>query len=442
MSKVTLEIGNQVWSQKKSIKRDCSGTISVFECEGHLRVVKQIPHSEFVPIELDVMARVAPLHPALMPVEACVCKRGVNLVMELGSHNLRKYLVTQPCDIKTRQRFALELVQAVSTLQANQVVHLDLKLDNIIVFGGSKPQIRLADFGFARYSPITYSKKEWKFTLNYRPPEYISSATKRLPKNYHPNTDSWCLGLCLLEILGDFVDFYVIESETKLRNYWAKFLGSRLKELVRSNLPKGVSGRWEKIILGCLRKESTRWDVKRVLSEVNQIGIDLGQPEYVPKVYSPDRSIYRWSPTMAGYEDPIELTLRAYFRERDQGDEVTVYEYFMPVDLFYVWILRLDTQELGDYSRVIRVCTSLVCKLIGKNDEPCTASEVDLMATIFEGVAFRPMFVHWMKFHGGGNRVTRYRTLCLDPKAYVAAQSVDMPVPEDDLFEDMVVAFE
>ncbi len=76
--------------------------------------------------------------------------------MELGGDNLLKYINRlrtdgatdgPSLDIFTIKSFWRQMVSIVNSLHRNSIVHMDLKPDNLILFG---PTIKIADLGVSR----------------------------------------------------------------------------------------------------------------------------------------------------------------------------------------------------------------------------------------------------------------------------------------------------
>ncbi len=80
------------------------------------------------------------------------------IVMEFadgGSMSVRKldemWSASGVDGLARRKRFALDIVDGLSFLHRNKVIHRDLKPKNILCFG-SHPVAKIADFGLARVS--------------------------------------------------------------------------------------------------------------------------------------------------------------------------------------------------------------------------------------------------------------------------------------------------
>lgn len=116
------------------------------------------------------------------------------LIMEY-SHcgDLSKYLKGRPLKEKYAQKFAIQLSHAMKYLIERNIIHRDIKPQNILVF--NKNTIKLTDFGFARY----FDKGTMVETLCgsplYMSPEIIKY------KKYSHKADLWSIGVIFYELL-------------------------------------------------------------------------------------------------------------------------------------------------------------------------------------------------------------------------------------------------
>ena len=116
------------------------------------------------------------------------------LIMEYSyCGDLSKYLKGRPLKEKYAQKFAKQLASAMKYLIQRNIIHRDIKPQNILVF--NKNTIKLTDFGFARY----FDKGTMVETLCgsplYMSPEIIKY------KKYSNKADLWSIGIIFYEIL-------------------------------------------------------------------------------------------------------------------------------------------------------------------------------------------------------------------------------------------------
>ncbi|KAH7469282.1 Serine/threonine-protein kinase TIO [Phytophthora ramorum] len=99
------------------------------------------------------------------------------------------------------QKIAIQLIQALHVLHSNRIIHRDMKPQNILI--GSKQQIKLCDFGFARAIAHDSSLlRSIKGTPLYMAPELVQE------KPYNYTVDLWSLGVILYELAVGKPPFY------------------------------------------------------------------------------------------------------------------------------------------------------------------------------------------------------------------------------------------
>ena len=118
------------------------------------------------------------------------------------------------------------MVDVLSYMQAKNVVHRDLKLENILV--DEQLNLKVADFGFATYKIIN-SLNSYRGTMTYMAPEIKEGKTYDGKK-----IDIFSTGVILfIIVLGIFPFkeakkeeyFYSLIIENKLETYWKKVGG-------------------------------------------------------------------------------------------------------------------------------------------------------------------------------------------------------------------------
>jgi cell division cycle 2-like protein len=120
------------------------------------------------------------------------------LVLEFLDHDLKTLQEDMPdpflaSEIKTLLK---QLVSAVGYLHDNSIMHRDLKTSNILL--NNRGQLKLADFGMARYIPPVNAAPltQLVVTLWYRAPELLLGTTV-----YGREVDMWSVGCILGELV-------------------------------------------------------------------------------------------------------------------------------------------------------------------------------------------------------------------------------------------------
>lgn len=110
---------------------------------------------------------------------------------------VRQVLKSGPFDKKRLLRLGLHVLEALAKAEEVQIVHRDVKPDNVIL--DARDEFWLLDFGIARHltlTSLTGTGQIWgKFTLGYSPPEQM----RNLKPQIDPRADLFALGVTLYE---------------------------------------------------------------------------------------------------------------------------------------------------------------------------------------------------------------------------------------------------
>ncbi|NXL14483.1 PAK3 kinase, partial [Setophaga kirtlandii] len=128
-----------------------------------------------------------------------------------------------------------ECLQGLAFLHANQVIHRDIKSDNILL--GRDGSVKLADFGLcALLSPEQSKRRSMVGTICWMAPEVVRG------EPYGPKVDTWSLGIVGIEMAKGEAP-YIRETSDR-----ASYLIGRqgVPDLHKLRLPRGLCA-----FLGC-----------------------------------------------------------------------------------------------------------------------------------------------------------------------------------------------
>lgn len=157
--------------------------------------------SKFLPREISIMKQLS--HPNIIGLhEAIETSSRIYLIMDMADGgDLLEYIKTNgPVSEPEARQFFRQLVEASEYLHNLDVVHRDLKCENILL--DRNKNILLSDFGFARTQPIEYDTGKRKLSMTfcgsyaYAPPEILRGIAYD-----GTHSDVWSLGVVLFTTL-------------------------------------------------------------------------------------------------------------------------------------------------------------------------------------------------------------------------------------------------
>eukprot|EP01114_Cavostelium_apophysatum_P024052 TRINITY_DN9285_c1_g1_i1.p1 TRINITY_DN9285_c1_g1~~TRINITY_DN9285_c1_g1_i1.p1 ORF type:complete len:401 (+),score=116.65 TRINITY_DN9285_c1_g1_i1:189-1391(+) len=192
--------------------------------------------------EIDILKKYSK-HPNIITLkEVFEDRKRLILVLELmrGGEVLEQLRKRKYYSEKEACHLMKKILSAVAFLHSCGVVHRDLKPENLLFTSdGEDAEIKIADFGFARYIGDGCISNEECGSLAYIAPEIVNSL------DYGKAVDMWSLGVILYIMLCGFPPFYdddmdKMVAQIKLAKYdfsgpWWSKVSDEAKDLV-SNL--------------------------------------------------------------------------------------------------------------------------------------------------------------------------------------------------------------
>ena len=164
--------------------------------------------------------------------EAFVSKGNFFLVFEYVEKNLLEVLEESPKGLSPKliRSFVFQMCKAVSYLHKNNMIHRDVKPENLLI--DENLNLKLCDFGFARKIKLNKQNNnvdtmtDYVATRWYRSPELLLSGGI-----YGPEVDYWAIG-CIMGELADGNPMFPGENEVDQLDCIIKILGNLPEDLV------------------------------------------------------------------------------------------------------------------------------------------------------------------------------------------------------------------
>ncbi|KAK2582297.1 hypothetical protein KPH14_004638 [Odynerus spinipes] len=213
---------------------------------------------KFLPRELDILVKLN--HPHVVHIHSIFQRRTKYFIFMRFAENgdLLDHILKNGAVSESQARIWLrQLALGLQYLQEMEIAHRDMKCENVLLT--MNYNVKLADFGFARYMIDNRGKRVLSDTycgsLSYAAPEVLRGAP------YNPKfSDVWSLGVILYIILNKAMPF----DETNIKILYEQQIGRRWK--FRRKVDETLSESAKKTVTNLLEPDvKKRWQVDQIL---------------------------------------------------------------------------------------------------------------------------------------------------------------------------------
>jgi len=200
-------------------------------------------------------------HPNIVRlIDAFALKDKFSFVMEYCSGGeLSKYVKKHgPLPEEVVQNIATQIGDALRYCHNSNIVHRDIKPQNILLASSKSEFIKIVDFGIAGMFAGNQGEPTNAWSLLYTPPEILN----RRNSQANPAIDIWGMG-CVI--------YYLLTGRNAFQTDSPKATSQRILKLDYDPLPPEVSDYWHKLIKGMLKlNPSKRWDLQKILQVLRE----------------------------------------------------------------------------------------------------------------------------------------------------------------------------
>ncbi len=215
----------------------------------------------------------------------------IYIIMEYCDSGDLKTILNKPIKEEYARFYFLQFANGLKHLYSNNIIHRDIKPRNILLTN-SRKTLKIADFGFARYTNDESLYDTVCGSPLYMAPEIMGH------KNYNKQTDLWSIGMILYEMLFGFHPYHSCKSISDLKNVINtkqieipplntpnKNVSKECLDLLRELLQKDVNDRisWENFL-------SYPWLTMQELSIEDSLSNTFGSPTITPISGTPNKN--------------------------------------------------------------------------------------------------------------------------------------------------------
>ncbi len=153
----------------------------------------------------------------------------LKIIQQRANCDLRQYINSNKITKKNKKNITLQLIDGLNYLQSRNVIHGDIKPENILKFNNT---FKYSDFGMSKICNIKYTDNNL-YTFFYRPPEIAKNI-------FDLKSDIWALGCTLYEIYYN-KRYFTLSANKELYHISVEYndqIYSIIKQMVEEDLVK------------------------------------------------------------------------------------------------------------------------------------------------------------------------------------------------------------
>jgi len=210
---------------------------------------KLVEKAENLKTETSLLQRIN--HPSIVKlIDICDTKDTLFIIMELmeGGELYEEIVKRKSFSEKDASYIMMQLFSALDYLHKNDIVHRDLKLENLLLTKKDHLEIKLADFGLSK----VYTGEAMQTacgTPYYVAPEIL------IGDGYNKKIDTWAAGVLLYVLLSGRLPFSgetdvdlfkaIIESDLVWKKPQFDTVSDQAKDLIQKLITKDVEARFD-----------------------------------------------------------------------------------------------------------------------------------------------------------------------------------------------------
>lgn len=231
-----------------SMKKNCKVDYSYHEKYGNVITKTYYKISKSMYNEMNILAFSSHNNIVSLIDIMPFSENGITLILKKESHEYYDIICQPSCyNMLTKIIFLLQIAYAIKYLHHNNIIHCDLKSDNIMITDGI---CKIIDFGSSEFliNQDYVITSETKCTTTHRPPEGFLHSRKTNETIIGPSFDIWSFGIIILETFSNLPIYrniiFPIYDDEKIDKYDHDFYNfihsSKFNKFITNVIPRSL----------------------------------------------------------------------------------------------------------------------------------------------------------------------------------------------------------